>query len=163
MLYRWLVYLHILGAFGFLLAHGGSVSAVFRVRREQTPDGLRAILQLSNASFNVMYGSLLLMIVAGVVSGFLGHWWGGAWIWASLALLVVTAVGMFFLATGFFNRLRRAAGLSWFDGRRERPAEPPAAPEEIARLKASGRPVLTTVLGLLPIALIVWLMVFKPF
>ena len=163
MLYRWLVYLHILGAFGFLLAHGGSASAVFRVRREQTPDGLRAILQLSNASFNVMYGFLLLMIVAGVVSGFLGHWWGGAWIWASLALLVVTAVGMFFLATGFFNRLRRAAGLSWFDGRRDHPAEPPAAPEEIARLKASGRPVLTTVLGLLPIALIVWLMVFKPF
>ncbi len=43
MLYRWLVFLHILGAFGFLLAHGGSVNATFRVRREQTLDGLRAV------------------------------------------------------------------------------------------------------------------------
>jgi hypothetical protein len=163
MLYRWLVFSHILGAFGFLLAHGGSASAAFRVRREQTLDGLRAVLQLSNASFNVMYGSLLLMLLAGIASGFLGHWWGRGWIWVSLAVLLATAVGMFFLATGFFNRLRRAAGLSSFDGRRERPAELPAPPEELARLQASGRPMLTAVLGLLPIAVILWLMIFKPF
>lgn len=163
MLYRWLVFLHILGAFGFLLAHGGSASAAFRVRREQTLDGLRAILQLSNASFNVMYGSLLLLIVAGVVTGFVGHWWGFGWIWTALALLVLTAVGMYILATGYFNQLRRAAGLAWFDGRRGRPAEPPAAPEELARIKASGRPMLTAALGVLPIALILWLMVLKPF
>jgi hypothetical protein len=70
---------------------------------------------------------------------------------------------MYVMATGYFNRLRRAAGLPWFDGRRGRPAEAPAAPEELARLKESGRPVLTTLLGVLPIVLIVWLMVFKPF
>ena len=163
MLYRWLVFLHILGAFGFLLAHGGSVNATFRVRREQTLDGLRAVLQLSNSSFTLMYVSLLLMLLAGIASGFIGQWWGRGWIWASLAVLLATAVGMFFLATGFFNRLRRSAGLPWFDGRREHAAEPPAPHEELMQLQVSGRPVLTSVLGLLPIALILWLMVFKPF
>jgi hypothetical protein len=163
MLYRWIVYLHILGAFGFLLAHGGSASATFRVRREKTLDGLRAILQLSNASFGLMYGSLLLMLVAGIVSGFLGRWWGFGWIWVSLGLLIATAVAMYIQATGFFNRLRRASGLPWFDGRRGRPAQAPASPEELARLRGSARPGLTTLLGVLPIVLIVWLMVFKPF
>ena len=163
MLYRWLVFLHILGAFGFLLAHGGSASAAFRVRREQTLEGLRAVLVLSSSSFSLMYASLLLMLLAGIASGFLGHWWGRGWIWASLAVLIATAVAMYFQSTGFFNRLRRAAGLPWFDGRREHAAEPPASHEELLRAQASGRPLATTALGVLPIALILWLMMFKPF
>jgi hypothetical protein len=70
---------------------------------------------------------------------------------------------MYFLATGFFNRLRRSAGLPWFDGRREHAAEPPAPQEDLLRVQASSRPWLTTALGVLPIALILWLMMFKPF
>ncbi len=163
MLYRWLVFLHILGTFGFLLAHGGSAIAAFRVRHERSLDGLRAVLNLSSASFGVMYVSLLLLLLAGIVMGFMGGWWAMGWIWLSLALLLATAVGMYLLATGYFNRLRRAAGLAWFDGRREHAAEPPASAEELAHLQASGRPVVTTALGVLPIGLILWLMVFKPF
>jgi hypothetical protein len=78
-------------------------------------------------------------------------------------VLIATAVAMYSQSTGFFNRLRRAAGLSWFDGRREHAAEPPVPHEELLRVQASGRPLATTTLGVLPIALILWLMMFKPF
>lgn len=163
MLYPWLVFAHILGALGFLLAHGGSAAALYRVRRETTLDGLRAVLQLSGASLSLMYLSLLVMLGAGIASGFLGRWWGTGWIWASLGLLLATALAMYFLATGPFNRLRRAAGLSWFEGGRDHAPEPPASPDELARLQAGIKPGVATSIGLLPIAIILWLMVFKPF
>jgi hypothetical protein len=163
MLYRWFVFLHILGASGFLLAHGGSASALFRVNRERTLERLRALLELSNASFNVMYGSLFLMLIAGVITGFLGSWWGSGWIWASIVILLGTAIAMFYLATGYFNRLRRAAGLPWFDGKAAHPAGSPVPQDQLVALQDSGRPILFAMLGLLPIALLLWLMVFKPF
>jgi uncharacterized membrane protein len=163
MLYRWFVFLHILGASGFLLAHGGSASVLFRAHRERTLERLRAILELSSASFNAMYGSLLLMLVAGVITGFLGDWWGSWWIWASMVILLGTAIAMFFLATGYFNKLRRAAGLPWFDGKSAHPAGSPVPQDQLTALQGSGRPSLFALLGLLPIALLLWLMVFKPF
>jgi hypothetical protein len=163
MLYRWFVFLHILGAFGFLLAHGGSASALFRAHRERSLERLRAVLELSNSSFSAMYGSVLVMLVAGVVLGFLGDWWGKGWIWASIGLLLATAIAMFFLATGYFNKLRQAAGLPWFDGRTSHPAEPPVPPDQLAALQDSGQPVLFALLGVLPLAVLVWLMVIKPF
>ena len=162
-MYRWLVFLHILGAFGFILAHGGSASAAFRAKHEQSLDGLHAVLELSNSSFNMMYVSLLLMLVAGVITGFVGHWWRSGWIWVALALLLVTAVAMFFLASGYFNKLRMASGLPWFDARGGHEAVDPAPQPQIAELQRAGQPVLTTVLGLLPLASILWLMIFKPF
>ena len=163
MLYRWFVFLHILGVSGFLLAHGGSASALFRAHRERTLERLRAILELSNSSFGVMYGSLLLMLVAGVVLGFLGDWWRRGWIWASIGILLATAIAMFFLATGYFNKLRQAAGLPWFDGKTSHPAESPVPQDQLTALQDSGRPILFAVMGLLPIALLLWLMVIKPF
>ena len=163
MIYSWVKFLHILGASGFLLAHGGSANAAFRLRREQSVERVRAVLELSSAAFNAMYGSLLVLLVAGVITGFLGHWWGSGWIWVSILVLLGTAVAMFFLATGYFNKVRRAVGLSWFDAKGSHPAEPPLPQDPLASLLDAVRPIEFAVLGLLPIALILWLMVFKPF
>ncbi len=40
-------FLHVLGVFAFLMAHGASASMLFRLRRERDPEKIRTLLDLS--------------------------------------------------------------------------------------------------------------------
>ena len=62
-MYQWLVLLHILGAFGFVLAHGASTFAALGLRKERDLDRVRALLDLSNGSQGAAFISLLVMAV----------------------------------------------------------------------------------------------------
>jgi hypothetical protein len=46
-MYNWLVFLHVVSALGFMMAHGVSVSVAFALRRERHPERVRALLGLS--------------------------------------------------------------------------------------------------------------------
>ena len=90
-----------------------------------------------------------------------GHFARG-WIWASLGILVVTIVAMYVLATPFYRRLREAVGAET----REPQAAAPAAPVDAAALEtlaSSSRPMVLALVGLVAFAVILWLMLFKPF
>lgn len=164
-MYSWLVYIHVLATFAFLLAHGVSSVVALRLRRQRDPALARAWLQLnaSGGFVAVFYGSLLLLLITGIISGFMGDWWGQGWIWLSLALLIGIIVGMFFIGTRRYSRLRQALGMPWFDGRKEQPAGEPASIEEIHALLADSPALALTVIGFGGIAIILWLMMFKPF
>jgi hypothetical protein len=162
-MYPWLVFLHVVGVFGFLMAHGGSVNVAFRLRGERNLDRIRALLELSNSSFNMLYSSFLLMLISGIIAGFVGNWWGRGWIWTALGLLILTSITFFFLGTGYFNKLRKTVGLAWFDGIRSHPAETPASNEEVVALLNTGNPMRLAVLGAGALVVITWLMMFKPF
>ena len=164
-MYSWLVYIHVLATFAFLLAHGVSSVVALRLRRQRDPALARAWLQLnaSGGFVAVFYGSLLLLLITGIVSGFIGDWWGQGWIWLSLALLIGIIIGMFFIGTRRYSRLRQALGMPWFDGRKEHPAGEPAPIEEIHALLADSPALALTVIGFGGIAVILWLMMFKPF
>ena len=164
-MYSWLVYIHVLATFAFLLAHGVSSVVALRLRRQRDPALARAWLQLnaSGGFVAVFYGSLLLLLITGIISGFMGDWWGQGWIWLSLALLIGIIVGMFFIGTRRYSRLRQALGMPWFDGRKEHPAGEPASIEEIHALLAGSPALALTVIGFGGIAVILWLMMFKSF
>lgn len=162
-MYRWLVFVHILAAFLFLLAHGGSANAVFRIRRETERSRLAALLDLSSASLGLGYLSLLVLLAAGIAVGFMGRWWGMGWIWASLLLLILSAVGMYLRSSMPLNRVRKAAGLPYHDGKRAQPAGPPASDGDLRAAATAVRPLESAAIGIVPIVLTLWLMMFKPF
>jgi hypothetical protein len=162
-MYRWLVFIHVLGVFLFLMAHGISAGVSFRVRVERNLERLRALLELSSASYGIMYGGLVLLLLAGIIAGFAGKWWGKGWIWLSLILLIVETGAMSGLGSSFYNRARKAVGSPYRAGRGIHPADPPASPEEIDTLLQAGKPVLLTAIGAVGIVIIAWLMMFKPF
>ena len=83
-MYTWFVFLHVLGVFGFLMAHGVSISVAFALRRERNFERVQTLLNLSASSIEVMLGSLAVLILSGVITGFMGHWWDKGWIWLSL-------------------------------------------------------------------------------
>jgi len=163
-MYRFWVFLHIAGVFGFLTAHGASAVVAFRLRRERDPERVAALLELSSSSLGLMYGSFLILLASGVVAGFLGHWWGQAWIWTAIGLLFAVMFAMYPLASNFYNRVREAVGLQTYDQRRKgiEPA-PPASAEEVEAVLRSSRPFLIAAIGGLGLLAILWLMIFKPF
>lgn len=97
-MYRWVVFLHILSAFLFVLMHGASAIVSLRLRKERDLDRVRALLDLSTAYLGGTYGALLMLLGAGVVAGFLGKWWGQGWIWVSLGVLIALMAAMYVLA-----------------------------------------------------------------
>jgi len=161
--YRWIVFLHVLGAFTFVMAHGASASATFKLRRETSRERSAALLDLSSASLRVMYLALLVMLLAALALGFLGSWWGRGWIWLALGLLVAESAAMWAMATRPFSRLRQALGPPRLSGGEPQPAVPPASPELVIACSAAIHPLAITVVGFGGLALIVWLMQSKPF
>ncbi len=110
-MYPWLVFLHVIGVFGFLMAHGVSAGVYFALQHERNVERLRWLLQLSTSTARVMLSSLLVLIVTGVIAGFMGQWWSRGWIWLSLILLIVLWGVMAGLGTRLLNQVRQGIGL----------------------------------------------------
>jgi hypothetical protein len=161
--YRWVVLLHVLGAFTFVMAHGASASVTFKLRRETSRERIAALLDLSSASLRVMYLALLVMLLAGLAVGFWGSWWSRGWIWLTLGLVVAESAAMWAMATRPFSRLRQALGPPHLSGGEPQPAVPPAGAELVIARSAAIHPLAITVVGFGGLALMLWLMLLKPF
>ena len=161
-MYPLMVFLHVLGAFVFVLAHGASMLVAFRLRAEREPARVAALLELSSLGINVMYVGLSLLVLAGVVAGFMGDHWGRAWIWLAIGILLAVSVAMYALGTTFYARLRVAAGAKVPEQLAARYDPPPTA-ADLELMLASNRPVILAAIGGIGLVLIIWLMVAKPF
>lgn len=164
-MYQWMVYIHVLATFAFLITHGVSSVVALRLRTQRDPAIVRAWLELyaNGGVYGVLYGSLLVLLVSGTISGFMGDWWGRGWIWLSLVLLIAIIVTMFLIGSRHYSQIRKAVGMAWFDGRKEHPAGEQAPAEEIEALLAKAPAITLAVIGFGGIAVILWLMMFKPF
>lgn len=162
-MYPWIVFLHVLSAFAFAFAHGASVKVAFKLHREKSTDRLAALLELSAEYTNLMYLSIVVLLLAGIAGGFHGDWWGSGWIWLALALLVGLFFAMFGLGTSRFTALRRALGVPYLEGTKQQTAQSPASPEQIAACLAAINPPLLATLGFGALTVIVGLMILKPF
>lgn len=163
MLTRWILFLHILSAITFFLAHGASAAAAFRIRKETDLARIRAMLDLSVSTFMAMVISFLFLGLSGLALPFMVKLWDKWWVWISIVLMVIVVVYMGMFNEKGFKHLRRLVGLPYMIGGKEFPAEPPASEEEVtAHLKKINVHTLVIVGYVLP-AIVLWLMVFKPF
>lgn len=161
--YLLLVFVHILAVFAFLMAHGVSVAVAFALKRERSPERIHTLLDLSGASIGVVHISLLVVLVLGVVMGFMGKWWDHGWIWVSLGLLIAMYVYMGLAGSAFYGKVRKAAGLVYMVGGKIQQPEEPASREVIDALLNKANPALLAAVGFGAIILLTWLMKFKPF
>ena len=162
----WVVFLHVVAVIGFAMAHGVSAGVAFKLKTEDARElpRVQALLHLSAASLGAMYIALFALLVSGVLAGFMRGWWtsGRLWIWVSLLVFVLVAGVMYGVANPYLTRVRRAAGVEY----RDRGKEMPAAPADEAALReelARGRPELIAAVGLGGLAILTWLMMFRPF
>ena len=160
-MYQWIVLLHIVGAFVFVLSHGASAWMAMLIRGERDRARIGALLAVSTASLGGTYVGLVLLLIGGIWAGISGGHFGRLWIWAAIVVLVVVIVVMYAVASPYFVRLRAAAGIET-RGNAPDPALI-ASDEELALL--AGRAPVAVILGAggIGLLLILWLMVLKPF
>ncbi|MGZ6317163.1 MAG: hypothetical protein ACXWNQ_07880 [Anaerolineales bacterium] len=163
MLVRWLVFIHVLAALTFFLLHGASLAMAFRVRKETDFARIRAMLDLSQASLLPMGIAFGVMGLTGVIMPFLAGLWDRVYIWLSIVLILFVFIYMGVFNETHYKELRRLVGLPYMKGNKTLPAEPPSTLEEVsALLQKTNVTALATVGYIIP-AVVLWLMIFKPF
>jgi len=159
-MYEWLIFAHVAAVLGFMLAHGVHVAVMWKMRQEADP-------QLSMTLFNVLPHLTLLrvllglVVLTGVVAGFVGSWWGRGWMWLSLAILTVIAVAMYRYAGPYYGLIER--GATTLIEASDDPTGQAEARRAFDAARGSWHPIGMMVIGLGGTAVILWLMMFKPF
>ena len=162
-LIRWLVFVHVLAAITFFLAHGTSAAMTFQVRKETDFSRIRAMLDLSWSTMIVMGVSFLIMGLTGLVLPFMIHIWNRGYIWLSIVLMLFVFIYMAMFNETHYKELRRLVGLPYMKGNRNLPAESPASPDEVAALLRKTSASSMVLVGYIIPAIVLWLMIFKPF
>jgi hypothetical protein len=162
MLVRWLVFIHVLSAITFFLAHGVAAAMVFRIRKETDFVRIRAMLDLSVSTFRAYAFSFLIMGLTGIILPFLIHIWNQLWVWLSIVLIVFVAIWMGLVNEKQIKQLRKLVGLPYMQGNKEFPAEPPASSEAVTALLQKINPLQWAIVGYGIPAIVLWLMIFKP-
>jgi hypothetical protein len=156
-MYSWFVFVHLVGVFGFLMAHGVATFVAFRVRAEKDVTALRTLLALSGRSGTTMNVSLLVLLAGGISAAIVAHISRG-WPLAALIVLIVVSGLMSAFPGRQLRKIRAAAG---FTGRIKVTGE--AKLEELVASQAVFNPWFSAVTGGAGLAIILWLMVLKPF
>jgi hypothetical protein len=153
--YRWWVFIHLTGVFGFLLAHGVSTTVLFRLRRERDRERIRSLLQFSGSTVRMFYGSLALLLLGGIEAGLKVGYFHQKWIWISIGVLAGVTVLMLLLARPYYKKIAAATEL--------RPSGVPRiSDEELASRLESPTPIAIAAIGGFGLLVILYLMIFKP-
>jgi 4-hydroxybenzoate polyprenyltransferase len=143
-MYQWIVFVHVASVLGLLIVH--PVTIAFHLKEERVDVRIRELLEVTESASALRWIFFALIIVSGALLGFLGSWWGSAWIWVALVIFVAIGVVM--------NR---------YGGRTiDRIAET-TDDAEMERLLAAFDPWILAVTGIGGLLLILYLMLFKPF
>ena len=158
-MYVWWLWAHIASVLAFVLSHGVSAGMGLDLRRQKSPEAVRAMTEASKNWTGVSYAFIVLILITGVSMGIQQNWWRFKWIWAAIVILILTMGAMAGMANRY-NRVRSAAGVQPAQRQRPQSAE---TPEDLMSLVAAANPWPISVLGVVALLVILWLMVLKPF
>ena len=161
--YQWLVFAHIFGVFVFLIAHGVSSGVGFRLAKERDRERVAALLELSGSSYRGMMLGFWWILITGLLLGYFGGWWTMTWFWAALITLIVLASLMTPLAAIPYNRVRAILGLRAPLRRKPLPAPLSQTDADLGAALERIAPIPAAAVGMIGIAVLLWLMMFKPF
>jgi uncharacterized membrane protein len=149
-MYQALVFIHLVGVVVMAVAHGVSIFAAFRVRRETDPRVVAAVLGMSKSAVMLLYVGFLLL----AIGGFGAAWQAGVllapWAIASYVVLAIVVGVMYAVATGYYVRLRELASAEGVD------------PGALQAALVTRRPEVLAVVGTSGLLILLWLMVVRP-
>jgi hypothetical protein len=91
------------------------------------------------------------------------HIWDRVYIWLSIVLIVGVFAYMAAFNERHYKQLRRMVGLPYMQGNKDYPAEAPCSPEEVQALLKKTNVIQLAIAGYGVPAIVLWLMIFKPF
>lgn len=158
-MYNWVVYLHVAVIFIFLIQHAAEILVTFKLRQQKEPEGVFTTyaFMLDNNSRNLRI-TYSLIIVTGMAAGFISTWWRQGWMWTALGVMIVIWIIMSRVGSNYLyavdaitdHALKNKDDISAIDKFR-------------SDLKARREPEIMTITSVIGGAIILWLMMFKPF
>ena len=140
---------HFAGIVVFVAGHGVSASVTVRLPKERDPQRLEPLLALSRSTIVWSNVGLVVLVIGGVANWVRIDYPRQGWLWAAVGLLAVLAALCFGLAAPYFRRIRTAIA-----------AEDAKALDAALRAKVPWTIFWVETVG---VAIILWLMVYKPF
>jgi len=159
-MYNWLVFLHIFFAFLFMLAHGAHAAAMLKFRGE--PDPEKSLTFFNNVP-DIKYVRYLTVAlgVFGVAAAFVTPWWKQGWTWASAVIFFIVSWVMYKYGAGYYGIIFDAAN-RLIEAKKTN-ADLPAAQTEYDDARNAPHATIVSIVGIVGLAVILWLMRFKPF
>jgi cytochrome bd-type quinol oxidase subunit 2 len=155
-MYRFWVFLHLVGVAGFLVTHGVSMWALFAVRAvDGDRDRILEWCETSKRTVMPMYLSFGALLLGGVAAGIDGALFADWWLLGSLALLLVLTALMSVVATPYMKRLRDGC-TRWADGTFT------LSDEELRETLSGPTTTIVAGSGTFGLLVILYLMVYKP-
>jgi plastocyanin len=153
--YRWWVFIHVVGVFGFLISHGVSMYVTFELRNTRDPKRIVGLLEVSASSIRAFYWSMGVLLLGGIVSAFLGHKWSFAWLWAAIVILAAVTLAMYRMARPFYRRVGLVA-------RAMAAGSTAVSDEELQSIVRGRRPWGIAGMGFAALFAILYLMMMQP-
>jgi len=142
-------FIHFAGILLFVGGHGVSASVTLRLPKERDPARLEPLLALSRSTIVWSNVGLFVLVVGGVANWLRVDYSPQGWLWASVGLVVVLASVGVAVAAPYFRRIR--AAIASGDAAGLEAALDASIPWAIFGIETIG------------VAIILWLMVYKPF
>ena len=159
-MYNWLVFLHILFAFLFMLVHGAHAAAMLKFRGEPDPEKSLSFFNIVPDITLVRYLAVALGVF-GLAAAYGTGWLIKGWVWSSLVIFLIISWVMYQYGAGYYNLINGAA--ERLIEAKKTNTNLPAAQKEFDEARNAPHAMIVSVVGILGLALILWLMRFKPF
>lgn len=159
-MYNWLVFLHIFSSFLFMLAHGVHAAALLKFRGEPDPEQSLTFFNIVPQIILVRYLTVALGVF-GIAAAFVAGWWKQGWVWVSAIIFAIISWVMFHYGAGYYSIIENAA--KHLIEAKKTNINLPAAQNEFDDARNAPNAMIVSVVGILGLAIILWLMRFKPF
>ena len=162
-LYPWIVVAHVFAVIVSFGAHGVSAFAMFQVKNETDRTRIAAVLDLSTRSLLVAGIGLVVAVVLGIVAAAMHGYFGQLWPWVSMVVVVIIWIAMTPMAANPMIGVRKVLAMPVRDDKKGDPPRQPGSDAELAIAQARLQPQIVAAIGLVGLAVLVWLMEVKPF
>ncbi len=157
-MYSWLLYVHIGAVLVFMLAHGVQVMVTWKMRWQADPAKMVQLFEALPLTLPLRWG-VLAIFASGIVLVAVLNLWLSVWIWVSLAILAAIWLAMYRWGGEYYTLIENTV-VPLMDATDESAVPEMRAAFDRARL--SWRVPAMTVVGIGGVAVILWLMVFRP-
>ncbi|MBZ0297153.1 MAG: DUF2269 domain-containing protein [Anaerolineae bacterium] len=160
-MYQLVVFIHVMSVVLFLLSHGVSIFVMFVMDRQENPENMRVLLALRESVSPVVAALSVLILVTGIIAAFMGNWWSMGWSGASVVLFIAIAIIMSLVGRRYFDRVTNL--LKPGSKSDTQSAVGDMLPDALTTQIGHAPRGLLMFVGVGGIAVILWLMLFKPF
>ena len=159
-MYNWLVFLHIFFGFTFMLAHGVHAAAILAFRNEKDPERALTFFNIVPEIRMVRYLTVL-MGLSGFIAAFITPWWRQGWVWTSVVVFVIISYIMYRYGARYFGLIQDAA-IQAIEAKKNN-SNVEESLKRFEAVRTAQDPIIVSIVGILGLAIILWLMRFKTF